>query len=184
MLHVVTAGTSRRGGGRERDSIFVILSQWAVIPLQSVRLKEFSGCRKENMITSSHSFAAAEAPSVARHVVHVPLHQRWCRVLQYTPLFSLKALSPIWTISFFSSHRSEMSLFCRSGSSSSTVSFGSKGESLTWHKSYPQTASSQATESNTVSSSSSEYFSPAGHPAATSTISGEAETVPAADPRE
>lgn len=77
-----------------------------------------------------------------------------------------------------------MSLFCRSGSSSSTVSFSSKGESLTWHKSCPQSASSQATEPNPVSSSSSEYFGPAGHPAATSAIFGEAETVPAADPHE
>jgi len=77
-----------------------------------------------------------------------------------------------------------MSLFCRSGSSSSTVSFSSKGESVTWHKSCPQTASPQATEPNPVSSSSSEYSGPAGHPAATSTIFGETETVPAADPRE
>lgn len=77
-----------------------------------------------------------------------------------------------------------MSWFCRSGSSSSPVSFGSKRKSLTWHKSCPQTASPQASESNPVSSSSSEHFGAAGHPTATSAVFGEAETVPATDPHE
>lgn len=99
--------------------------------------------------------------------------------------------SSYWEISLllepvvcFSLHWSEMSFFCRSSFSSSAVSFSSEGKSLTRHKSCPQTASSQATESNPVSSSSSKYSGPAGHPAATSTVFGEAETVPATDPHE
>lgn len=68
---ILTVVKSRRVGEKSIDYFFPTL----VILLEFVSLKEFCDYRKEKMITSSHSFAAAELPSMARHVVHVPLHQ-------------------------------------------------------------------------------------------------------------
>lgn len=71
-LYILTIGKSGRVG--EKRTTTSLLSP-VVILHQSVSLKEFSDHRKKKMITSSHSFAAAELPSMVRHVVHVPLHQ-------------------------------------------------------------------------------------------------------------
>lgn len=93
--HILTPGKSGRVEEKRTASLFSLL----VILFRSVSLKEFNDYRKEKMITSSHSFAAAELPSIARHVIQVPLHQCRCRVLQYTLLFLLKAFFPVRTVS-------------------------------------------------------------------------------------
>lgn len=169
-------------GGRKKDGIFVFPLQWFYCSLLAWKNSVITEKRKwllHHILLQLLNFPAWRGTWYTSHCISADA--KFCNI----------HTSSCWKLSLLlellgcrSSHGSEMSLFCRSSSSSSTVSFSSEGESLTWNKSCPQTASSQAAESNPVSSSSSEYFGPAGHPAATSTIFGEAETVPAADPHE